>query len=100
MEALGNVVNLRLSKIVDWVHQCPQNEICRSIYLLVFCICILDFRFRGSVLLKFTLLTKFQGMLQDVCGKIRSNPISVLQYVKSGRNRCGELKFHIIFSYV
>lgn len=30
LEALGNVVNLRLSKIVDWVHQCLQNEICKK----------------------------------------------------------------------
>lgn len=93
-------MNLRLSKIVDWFHQCTQNEICRSISFLAFCICILDFRLPGSVLLKFSLINKFQGKLQEVCGKIRSNPISVLQYVKSGRNSHGELKFYIIFAYV
>lgn len=53
----------------------------RSIFLLDFCVCTLVLRHLGSVLLKSTLITKFQGKLQEVCGKIRSNPISVLRYV-------------------
>lgn len=72
----------------------------RSIFLLDFCVCTLVLRHLGSVLLKSTLITKFQGKLQEVCGKIRSNPVSVLQYVKSGINIIGELKFYIILSYV
>lgn len=66
--------------------------------LLAFCICILEFKPVEFVILKFALITEFLGKFEEACGKIRSNPVSVILYVKSSMNSNTELKFCIIFS--
>lgn len=86
----------------DWagLTNAEKNEICNRPCSLALWVCILDFAALGSVPLKCTFITKVQGKFQEACGKMRSDPISVLQHVKSGMSGNRGLKFYIIFSYV